>query len=137
MSRRRSSSEAEFDISPLIDVVFILLIFFMVSTTFVKDMQLDIERPGAASATSAASDVPRVAIDSSGKVHVEGVPVRPWMLQSRVRDLLAGAEADTVLVVTDRRVAAERLIEVVDQCRLAGASPVSYTHLTLPTIYSV
>ena len=125
MSRRaHRSSSADFDISPLIDVVFILLIFFMVSTTFVKDMQLDLERPGAQSATPASSDVPRVAIDSSGRIHVEGVAVRPWMLQARVGDLLAAGGTDTVLVVTDRRVAAEKLIEVVDQCRLAGAKNV-------------
>jgi len=122
MSRRaHKTAGADFDISPLIDVVFILLIFFMVSTTFVKDMQLDLERPGAASATPANSDVPRVAIDSGGRIHVEGVAVRPWMLQARVQDLLAAADTDTVLVVTDRRVAAERLVDVVDQCRLAGA----------------
>jgi len=125
MARKsRRSSSAEFDISPLIDVVFILLIFFMVSTTFVKDMQLDIERPGAQSASPATTDVPRIAIDESGRTFVEGVPVRPWMLQSRVGDLLAAAAADTVLVVTDRRVSAEKLIEVVDQCRLAGAAHV-------------
>ena len=104
--------------------MFILLIFFMVSTTFVKDMQLDIERPGAQSAVPAAADVPRVAIDSGGRVFVDGVAVRPWMLQARVRDLLAAGGGDAVLVVTDRRVAAEALVEVVDQCRLAGASHV-------------
>jgi biopolymer transport protein ExbD len=126
MSHRRShrSAGADFDISPLIDVVFILLIFFMVSTTFVKDMQLDLERPGAQSAVPAKSDVPRVAIDAGGGLHVEGVAVRPWMLQSRVQDLLAAGDTDSVLVVVDRRVPAEKLVEVVDQCRLAGAKNV-------------
>lgn len=123
MSRRRahSSAGADFDISPLIDVVFILLIFFMVSTTFVKDMQLDIERPGAQSAVPAGADVPRVALDAGGRVFVDGVAVRPWLLQARVRDLLAAGGGDAVLVVADRRASAEALVEVVDQCRLAGA----------------
>ncbi len=49
--RRRRKEGGDIDISPLIDMVFILLIFFMVSTTFVKDMKIDLERPGAASAT--------------------------------------------------------------------------------------
>jgi biopolymer transport protein ExbD len=124
MSRRRRASGAEFDISPLIDVVFILLIFFMVSTTFIKDQQLDLERPGAKSSVAASAEAPRVAIDRSGRIHVEGLPVQPWMLQSRMRDLLVQSGSDTVLVVTDRRVAAEKLIEVVDQCRLAGADNV-------------
>jgi biopolymer transport protein ExbD len=52
------------------------------------------------------------------------VPVRPWMVQSRVREALANGDAKTVLVITDRRVTAEALIEVVDQARLAGATDV-------------
>ncbi|WP_197469474.1 biopolymer transporter ExbD, partial [Oleiphilus sp. HI0125] len=43
--RQESEQEGQVDISPLIDMVFILLIFFMVTTTFVKDMKLDLERP--------------------------------------------------------------------------------------------
>ena len=50
--RRRKETNRDIDISPLIDVVFILLIFFMVTTTFVKDMKLDLERPSAAMATN-------------------------------------------------------------------------------------
>lgn len=117
-------SDKDIDISPLIDVVFILLIFFMVSTTFVKDAKLDLERPSAQSAVPASAESIRVSIDRHGTVYAGEVPVRPWMLQSRVRELLRGGAQDTVLVVSDRRVPAESLIEVVDQCRLAGAKNV-------------
>ena len=123
-SRRRRLEEQQVDISPLIDMVFILLIFFMVSTTFVKDMKLDLERPGAASARMASSKALRVYIDAHGEVFVDGNAVRPWMLQSRVRELISGGGSGDVLVVVDRRVQSERLIEVVDQCRLGGASSV-------------
>lgn len=115
---------AEVDISPLIDVVFILLIFFMVSTTFVKDSKLDIERPGAASASAAPSKAIRISIDRSGAIFMDNVPVRPWMVQSRVREGIASGNSETVLIVTDRRVPAETLIDVVDQARLAGAADV-------------
>ncbi len=121
--RRRVAEEQAIDISPLIDMVFILLIFFMVSTTFVKDMKLELERPGAASASRASSKAIRVYVDANADVYIDGNPVRPWMLQSRVRDLMRGGDG-SVLVVTDRRVPAERLLEVVDQCRLAGATDV-------------
>ena len=122
--RRRKSSGAEIDISPLIDMVFILLIFFMVSTTFVKDMQLDLERPSAASAERAPEKVLRVNIDRGGLVFLEGQPVKVWMIQSHVRDLLRSSASKTVLVIVDKHVEVDRLIEVVDQCRLAGASDV-------------
>jgi biopolymer transport protein ExbD len=120
----RPKPDSGIDVSPLIDMVFILLIFFMVTTTFVKDAKVEIERPSAQSATSASSKSLRVSIDAGGAVYLDGVEVKPWMLQSRVRDLLRAATEKTVLVVTDRRVVAERLIEVVDQLRLAGATDV-------------
>lgn len=125
MRRRvRSASQQDIDISPLIDMVFILLIFFMVSTTFVKDMKIELERPGAASASRASSKALRVTIDDGGNIYVDGSVVRPWMVQARVRDFLQDAAGKSVLVVTDRAVPAERLVEVVDQCRLAGATDV-------------
>ena len=121
---RRGLESTEIDISPLIDVVFILLIFFMVSTTFVRDLKLDLERPGAKSAQQAPGKALRVHVDRHQEIYVDGQPVRAWMLQTRVRDLLRSGSSSSVLVITDRTVPAERLIEVVDQCRLAGAGDV-------------
>ena len=54
LNRRKKTEDAGVDMSPLIDMVFILLIFFMVSTTFTKDMKLELERPSASSATAAS-----------------------------------------------------------------------------------
>jgi len=125
--RRRSISEEDnkdIDISPLIDVVFILLIFFMVSTTFVKDAQLDIERPSAQSATTASTKSLRVSIDREGDIYMGEMPIRLWSLQGRVRESLRTMSESTVLIVADRGISAEKLIEVVDQCRLAGAKNV-------------
>ena len=112
------------DISPLIDMVFILLIFFMVSTTFVKDMKLDIDRPAASSAQKASTKAIRVYIDKAGDVYVDNQPVRIWVLQGKLRDLLRATTEKSILVVTDEGIKASRLIEVVDQCRLAGAKDV-------------
>ncbi|MCB9765532.1 MAG: biopolymer transporter ExbD [Alphaproteobacteria bacterium] len=122
--RSRKDDGGSIDISPLIDVVFILLIFFMVTTTFVKDMKLDLERPSARSSTRASTKAIRVYVDRGERVYIDEVPVKPWMVESRVRELLAGQDEPTVVVVTDRRVPAETLIEVVDRCRLAGAQNV-------------
>lgn len=122
--RQKSAGKSDIDISPLIDMVFILLIFFMVSTTFVKDMKLELERPGAASATRASSKSLRINIDTNSNIYINGNPVRPWMVQSRVREFLESSDSKTVLVITDRRVPSEKLVEVVDQCRLGGATDV-------------
>lgn len=126
MSRRVHAPHADphIDVVPLIDCILVLLIFFMVTTTFAKDAELQIERPGAQSAAPADEKALRVYIDRSQNLFVNEAPVRPWMVQSRVRDALGGSADKTVLVVTDRRVPADKLIEVVDQCRLAGAKDV-------------
>ncbi|GAB6068502.1 hypothetical protein JCM13664_18220 [Methylothermus subterraneus] len=120
---RLPEEESRIDISPLIDVVFILLIFFVVTTTFVKDMNLDIQRPSAASASLAPSKAVRIYLDAQGNIYLDNQPLRVWMVQSKVRALLREGASD-VLVVTDVRVPAGRLVEVVDQARLAGAKNV-------------
>ena len=122
--KERDSTEQEINISPLIDIVFILLIFFMVSATFVKDYDLDINRPKASSASASSSKAIRVHIDASGEVFIDGQPVRTWVIQNYVRDKLGSSSESTVLVVADEGVSAGKLIEVVDQCRMAGASNV-------------
>ncbi len=126
MLRRRQTKAAEgaVDLTPMIDMTFILLIFFMVSTTFVKDMKLDIDRPGARTQQVASTKAIRVYIDKTGETYLEGEPVRVWAIQGRVRDLLRGMTSKSVLVVTDELVPSGRLVEVVDQARLAGAEDV-------------
>lgn len=124
LRRKQKQTEQNIDISPLIDMVFILLIFFMVSTTFNKDMKLDLDRPQASSATVASTKAIRIFIDDHAKVYLDGQPVRVWVIQSKLRDMLQSHSKKSVLVVTDGKVPSQRLIEVVDQARLAGASEV-------------
>lgn len=122
--REKESNDGAVDLTPMIDMTFILLIFFMVSTTFVKDMKIDINRPGASTQQVASTKAVRVYIDKQGEVYLDGEPVRIWTLQSRVRDQLRAATNKSVLVVTDEQVPSGRLVEVVDQARLAGAEDV-------------
>ena len=127
MSFRRHQdkpAEGSIDLTPCIDMTFILLIFFMVSTTFVKDMKVDIDRPGATSTAVASTKAARVYVDKQGQTYIDGEPVQIWTLQSRLRDQLKGGTSKSVLVVTDEIVPSGRLIEVVDQARLAGAEDI-------------
>lgn len=119
-----NEEEMQVDIAPLIDIVFILLIFFMVTTTFVKDMKLELERPSASSATPSSSKVVRLFIDQQGDIYLDGDQIRVWMIQSKLRELLATSTEKSVLVVTDEGVPSGKLVEVVDQARLAGAGSV-------------
>ena len=117
----KASSETAVDLTPMIDMTFILLIFFMVSTTFVKDMKVDINRPSAKTQTVASTKAVRLYIDRTGETYLEGEPVRTWVIQSRVRDMLKGMTQKSVLVVTDSAVPAQKLVDVIDAARAAGA----------------
>jgi len=122
--RRRADRDEGIDIAPLIDVVFILLIFFMVSTTFVRNLEVEIERPSASSAKVADSRAIRVSLTRGGQVMVEGQEVNPWMVQDRVRTISLQHPERPVLITADEEAPTGRLVDVVDQCRLAGAKNV-------------
>lgn len=124
LRKRKSNTDQGLDISPLIDMVFILLIFFMVTTTFNKDMKLELNRPKASSAMTASTKSIRLFIDRQQNIFLDGQPIRSWVIQSKLRELLRSSGQKAVLVVTDGKVSADRLVEVVDQCRLAGAEDV-------------
>lgn len=123
--RPRKQNIDNIDVSPLIDMVFILLIFFMVTTTFVKDMKLDLNRPSAASATKASSKVIRVYIDNTNEIYIDNQPIKLWAVQSKLRDLLRGNSDKSILVIADAMIPVERLIDVVDEARLSGAKDVA------------
>lgn len=125
-SKRRSQNVDHVDVSPLIDMVFILLIFFMVTTTFTKEMKLDLDRPGAASASLVGGEkVIRVYIDSTSEVYVDNQPIKIWALQSKLRDMLRTSVDKAVLVVSDAQIPVDNLIDVIDECRMAGAKDVA------------
>ena len=113
------------DLSPIIDMTFLLLIFFMVSTTFQKDAHVDLQRPSAKSASTAPSKALRVSIDRQGAIYLDGAPTKIWMLQSKLRDAFRGGADKQILVVADRGIPVAKLVEVVDQSRVAGATDVT------------
>lgn len=123
---RKHRKSEEINMGPLVDMVFLLLIFFAVSTTFAKDMKLELERPKAGKTQNpASSKAIRVFVDRGGNVFVDEQPVKAWMLQSRIRDLLGVSSDAKVLVIADRLITAEKLIGVVDDCRAGGAEEVA------------
>lgn len=109
----------------MIDMVFILLIFFMVTTTFVKDMKLDINRPAASSASKTDTKTVKVYIDNQRQVYIDNQPVQLWAIQSKLRDLLRSSSDKSVLVVSDDTIPVETLIDVVDECRMSGAKDIA------------
>ena len=119
------SDEEEINLAPLIDVVFILLIFFVVTTTFSKELGLDIDRPKAASGKPQSASIVRVAVSPQGELTVNARPTSPWRVEQEVREAMASLRDKQALVVSDQAVEAGQLVRLVDACKRAGAQNVA------------
>jgi biopolymer transport protein ExbD len=116
---------AELNITPLIDIVFILLIFFVVTTTFVHELGLPLDRPESSTASEQAPDVVRVAVSRQGEITVDAQPTSRWRVEAEVRARLRDDAHAAVLLIADRDAVADVIVEVMDSCRRAGASNVA------------
>ncbi len=113
------------DLSPLIDIVFILLIFFMVTTTFVKDYEVELDRPQAQSSQVVSEETLKVQINANSDIYFRGDLVSEWALQALLKKEFVHSKTKSVLVVPDASVPSQELIRVIDYCRLAGAEQVT------------
>lgn len=114
----------EINISPLIDMVFILLIFFIVTTVFVEETGVDVNKPEAASATDLEKNSILIAITADRKVIYGGREVGPAGVRATVRRLTQ-REDMPVIVQADRSVPTDLLVRVIDEAKLAGAQAVN------------
>ena len=102
-----------------------MLIFFVVTTTFARDLGVEVERPSAGSATEQPANIVRVALGRGGELAVDGRATSSWRLAAEVEDRLVHGTNKAVLVVADRTIDAKTLVDVMDTCRQAGASQVA------------
>ena len=121
---RNNSDALTVDLTPMIDMVFILLIFFLVTASFNKMNAIDIQRPDGATNDMQGAVSLVVSIDAESGVWIEGEPVDIRKLRSRVK-ILSGSDHTSVVLNADRTVDTGRLIEVLDQVRLAGVDNVA------------
>ncbi len=124
-SLRRKSRTAEINISPLIDLVFLLLIFFMVTTSFVRETGVEVERPTATTAVSSDNSNILVAVTDQGEVFFDSQRVDVRTVRSHIARAIAENPGAEVIVVADKHSETGVVVRVMDQCRLAGAKRVS------------
>ena len=118
-------TEAKVDISPLIDCVFILLIFFIVTTTFVQETGIEVDKPEPSNQPTQNENTTIVLrLDDQGRVFYEGRSIGLAGVQSEVRRILQSEEASVVIQATFEAPVAT-LVRVMDEARIAGATQVS------------
>lgn len=121
---KESSELKEINISPLIDVVFILLIFFIVTTVFIKDHHLDIERPEAQSSKAIEMTPLWLSIDAEGRVFQQEREIGLRGVRAAVQRAL-GNDHKGVVIQVDQRASIESYVQVHDMAISAGAEHVS------------
>ena len=129
MSRFRSAGERDddgsiIDISPLIDCVFILLIFFIVTTTFVEETGVEVDKPQAASSVRLEKNSILIALTEKGAVVYGGREIGVGGVQPLVKRMIQKEDVP-VIVQTDQKVPAGLFVRVIDEAKLAGATKVS------------
>ena len=131
--RPRGEEEVDVNLTPLIDVVFLLLIFFMVSTTFVRESEIELTLPEAsAEVRENPADVIDIAIDGSGRFFVNGNALINTQLETVKRALSAVRPADAepvVIISADAKASHQSVVTVMDAARQVGL-----TRITFPTI---
>jgi len=116
--------EGGIDMSPMMDCVFILLIFFIVTTTFVEESGVEVDKPHAASAVRLEKTSILIALTEKGEVVYGGKEIGITGVRPLVKRMLA-KETIPVIVQADKSVQTGLLVRVVDEAKLAGAAKVS------------
>ncbi|MCP3892042.1 MAG: biopolymer transporter ExbD [Desulfobulbaceae bacterium] len=124
-SRRAKKNLVELNIAPLIDMVFILLIFFLVNTSFVKEAGIEVNRPSATTAELQKKAAIMVAVDRENRIFMEGREIDIRAVRANVERALAENPEGGVVVISDKISNAGVVISVMDGCRMAGAENIS------------
>lgn len=110
--------------SPLIDCVFLLLIFFIVTTVFVEETGVEIQKPQAASAEDLEKNSIMIALTADGKIVFGGREIGINGVRGVVARQLREKDAP-VIILADADARTSPLVEIIDECKLAGAKQVS------------
>lgn len=123
--RKQKRAAVEINMAPLIDMVFILLIFFLVTTSFVKETGIDVNRPAAQTAVSKSKATILIGIDTENRIFMDKREIDIRAVRANVERALAENPEGAVIIVADKSSQTGTAISVMDGCRLAGAGNVS------------
>ncbi|MFK5953806.1 MAG: biopolymer transporter ExbD [Desulfobacterium sp.] len=124
-ARRGRKGNLELNMAPLIDMVFILLIFFLVTTSFVKETGVDISRPAASTAVSKTGTTILIGVTRDNTIHMDKREIDPRAVRANVERALAENPEASVVIVADKESLTGLVINVMDNCKLAGAENVA------------
>ena len=128
--RSKSRDEVDLDITPLIDVVFLLLIFFMVSTTFEHNSEINITLPSSSKdVTEKKSDAVNISLDAQGNVYINGEIIRNDQLETikiALSDALVGLKEPPVIINADSNATHQSVVKIMDVASQLGLFNITF-----------
>lgn len=120
-----NESDSDINLTPMLDVVFIMLIFFVVTTSFIKESGVEINRPSATTSERQEKANILIAIRPNGEIWIDGRAVDVRAVRVNVERLRAEFPESQVVIQGDQAAQIGLLVQVMDQVRLAGISNVA------------
>ncbi|UAA37769.1 biopolymer transporter ExbD [Paraneptunicella aestuarii] len=122
---RAEEEDASIDMTPMLDIVFIMLIFFIVTTSFVKEAGIEVNKPDASNATKQKSANIFIAINEDGDVWMDKREVDVERVRANIERMLAEQPTEVVIIQADEKAEHGKVVEVMDQVKAAGISRIS------------
>ena len=122
---RRTQEESGLDLTPMMDIVFIMLIFFIVTTSFVKETGIDVNRPNADTAQRDEKGNILVAISQNNEIWIDKRRVDLKAVRANIERLKIEYPEGSVIIQADKESRSGLLVETMDQIRLAGVQNIS------------
>ena len=113
------------NITPMLDVVFILLIFFIVTANFIKEPGLEITRPDSETSEITENAAILIAIGAAGEIYMDGRRIDVRQVKANVIRLIAENPQGSVVIQADVKSTAEKIVAVMDEVREAGVVDIS------------
>jgi len=125
MRRNADDGPGEIDLTPMLDVVFILLIFFIVTSVFVTEAGIEVLKPEASTADPKSKDLILIAVTAEGEIWIDGEAVDPRFVRSRFELRLAESPNSSVVIQGDRAATNEHVMGILRAAREANIASVS------------
>ena len=125
MRRKRIREESNLDLTPMLDIVFIMLIFFIVTTSFIKESGIEVNRPNAETAERDQKGNILVAISENNEIFIDRRKVDLRAIRPIIIRLKAENPEGSVIIQADKASQTGLLVEAMDQIRLAGVQEIS------------
>ena len=121
----RVEEDATIDMTPMLDIVFIMLIFFIVTTVFVKEAGVNVNKPNGTLAVTPKNANIFIAVTEDGKVWMDKRQIDVDRIRANLERLMAEQPSDVIIIQADKEAEHGLVVEVMDQIKLAGIDRIS------------